>query len=286
MANEIQTVETAAEVKAAAPQTKRDVIPGFGSIESFEALQRMSKLLATIDLLPAHYHNNLGNCAIALNMATRMNADVMMVAQNLYVVYGNPAWSSKFMIATFNQCGKYSSIHYKETGKKGTDSWGCIAWAKELATGEILEGPEVTIAIAKAEGWYSKNGSKWQTMPAQMLRYRAAAWFIRTTAPELSMGLQTVDEVVDSEPINITEEINANANREEFIPEAPAPAITPGHKVTTADLDKAEKEAVPVETPAKEEAKPAEKKEAPAKKAAAEKQEAPQQETLMEGPGF
>jgi hypothetical protein len=209
-------------------------------------------------------------------MATRMNADVMMVAQNLYVVYGNPAWSSKFMIATFNQCGKYSSIHYKETGKKNTDSWGCIAWAKELATGEILEGPEVTIAIAKAEGWYNKNGSKWQTMPAQMLRYRAASWFIRTTAPELSMGLQTVDEVEDSEPINITEEINANANREEFVPEAPAPAITPGHKVTMDDLKKAEKdakEAVPVEAPAK--------KEATERKAAV-----PQQETLMEGPEF
>ena len=275
MANEIQTVETAAEVSAKHRQGRKDVVPGFGSLEAFEALQRMSKMLATIDLLPAQYHNNMGNCAIALNMANRMNADVMMVAQNLYVVYGNPAWSSKFMIATFNQSGKYSSIHYKETGEKNTDSWGCIAWAKELATGEVLEGPEVTIGIAKKEGWYNKNGSKWQTMPQQMLRYRAAAWFIRTTAPELSMGLQTVDELEDSEPINVTNEINANANREEFVPEAPAPAITAGKKVTIDDLNKVEADvAAPTPEPV------------PAKKPSNKKKEAEPQQAELEGPGF
>ena len=36
-------------------------------------------------------------------------------------------------------------------------------------------------------------------MPDQMLRYRAAAWLIRTTAPEISMGLQTADEIIDVE---------------------------------------------------------------------------------------
>ena len=36
-------------------------------------------------------------------------------------------------------------------------------------------------------------------MPDQMLRYRAAAWLIRTTAPEISMGLPTADESIDVE---------------------------------------------------------------------------------------
>ena len=36
-------------------------------------------------------------------------------------------------------------------------------------------------------------------MPDQMLRYRAAAWLIRTTAPEISMGLPTADEAIDVE---------------------------------------------------------------------------------------
>ena len=53
------------------------------------------------------------------------------------------------------------------------------------ADGEVIEGAEVTIGMAKAEGWYSKKDkygketSKWQTMPELMLAYRAAAFFAR-----------------------------------------------------------------------------------------------------------
>ena len=43
-----------------------------------------------------------------------------------------------------------------------------------------------------------KKGSKWKTMPQQMLSYRAAAFFIRTVAPEISMGLSTTEEIVDT----------------------------------------------------------------------------------------
>ena len=72
-------------------------------------------------LVPQQFQgkDNFGNCVIALNMAQRLNADPLMVMQNLYVVYGTPSWSSKFMIAMFNQCGRYESIHYEETGEKG-----------------------------------------------------------------------------------------------------------------------------------------------------------------------
>lgn len=197
------------------------VTAGFSTAEGFALLQRMANMFAGSTLVPDQYKGskNLGNCVIALNMAQRMNADPLMVMQNLYVVYGQPAWSAKFMIATFNMCGRYSSIHYDEIGTKGTDSWGCVAWAIEKKTGEKLVGPEVTIGTAKREGWYSKNGSKWQTMPEQMLRYRAASWFIRTTAPELSMGLQTTDEVIDvtPEPVEAArQEIRVNANAEVF----------------------------------------------------------------------
>lgn len=218
------------------------VTAGFSSLAGFELLQRMAKMFNTSALVPKIYRGeqNFGNCCIALNMAQRLQADPLMVMQNLYVVYGNPGWSAKFLIATFNECGRYSSIHYKETGKKGTDSWGCIAYATELATGEMLEGPEVTIQTAKSEGWYNKDGSKWKTMPQQMLRYRAAAWFIRTTAPELSMGLQTVEEIEDThEEKNITppvKEIAENANTTIFEPKEAA-QIKPAAKTIDVKPD-------------------------------------------------
>jgi hypothetical protein len=55
--------------------------------------------------------------------------------------------------------------------------------------------------MAKAEGWLDKAGSKWKTMPELMLKYRAAAFFGRLYAPEVLMGMQTSEEVIDITPI-------------------------------------------------------------------------------------
>ena len=257
MENDMQMVTTA----------PMGVTAGFQSAEGFALLQRMANMFVSSTLVPKQFQgkDNFGNCVIALNMAQRLGADPLMVMQNLYVVYGTPSWSSKFMIAMFNQCGRYESIRYEETGKKGTDTQGIIAWAKEKSTGEILKGPEVTIGIAKKERWFDKDGSKWKTMPEQMLRYRAAAWFIRTTAPELSMGLQTVDEVKDT--IDVTpqaimkepfaEEIRRNANTEALIPQIEQPQnVTPPVQTIEAAADVREEARAITSAPRKKAATP------------------------------
>jgi hypothetical protein len=55
--------------------------------------------------------------------------------------------------------------------------------------------------MAAAEKWIDKAGSKWKTMPQLMMRYRAAAFFTRQFAPEVSMGIMTSEEVIDITPI-------------------------------------------------------------------------------------
>ena len=64
--------------------------------------------------------------------------------------------------------------------------------------------------MAKAEGWVDKSGSKWKTMPELMMRYRAAAFFGRLYAPEITMGMHSVEEIVDiqHEEPNAVAEIN------------------------------------------------------------------------------
>lgn len=201
---EVQNGSALAKVAGAAtvelaPRTGEIVRVGFDTAQGFEALQRIGKAFCASSLVPETYRGpqNLANTVIAVEMASRMGASPLMVMQNLYIVHGRPAWSSQFLVAAFNSCKRFSSIGYRWTGQKGTDSWGCFAFAKDLATGEIREGPEVTIAMAKREGWFEKKGSKWQTIPQLMLTYRAATFFIRTTAPELTMGLRPVDEMED-----------------------------------------------------------------------------------------
>ena len=165
---------------------------GFGSGGSFALLQRAAALLAASTLVPEEYRANLPNCAVALNMAARIGADPLMVMQNLHVIHGRPGWSSQFLIASFNQSGRFTALRYEWDGERGSDTRACRAWATEKVTGERLEGSWVTMTMVKAEGWYDrkdKHGnpvSKWRTMPEQMFMYRSAAFFIRAYAPEIA----------------------------------------------------------------------------------------------------
>lgn len=175
----------------------------FGTLAGFEAGQRIANMFSQSSLVPANFKGDIGSCLIALNMANRMGADPLQVMQSLYIVHGKPSFSSAFLIACFNRCGRFSTIRYRMQGTKGKDNWGCVAYSRELATGELVEGVEVTIGMAKAEGWWSKkdrNGnetSKWQTMPELMLRYRAATFLIRSVAPDIALGFPTTEEAID-----------------------------------------------------------------------------------------
>lgn len=172
----------------------------FTSIKDFENSQRMAGMLCCSDLVPDTYRgkDKIGNCVIAMEIANRIGANIISVMQNLYIVHGRPAWSSQFLIACVNACGKFSPLRYAMTGTG--DNLTCYAWAVDK-TGERLEGPPVSIAMAKAEGWYTKNGSKWKTMPELMIRYRAATLFARLFSPELTMGMHTAEEIIDISPI-------------------------------------------------------------------------------------
>lgn len=237
--------ETLPDLKKESAAASPDVVLGFGNAAGFAMLQRAASLLANSTLVPEAYRKwikdkddkygqlkendaAISNCVIALNMAQRLEADPIMIMQNLYVVEGRPSWSSQFIIAALNTTGRFSPLRFKisEPMKKTVEvtmvSWvnkqrqvkkesieiqdrTCIAWAIEKETGERLESPPVSIEMAAKEGWLTKKGSKWQTMPDLMLRYRAATLFGRLYAPEKLMGLQTEEEsrdIYDLEPAN------------------------------------------------------------------------------------
>jgi hypothetical protein len=168
----------------------------FSSIERFEGAQRMAQLLCASALVPEGFRGkeNIPNCLIALEMAQRIGASPMAVMQNLHVIHGRPSWSSSFIISALNSCGRFSPLRFEMNGEG--DKRTCKAWATDK-TGERLEGPEISIDMAKAEGWYGKNGSKWKSMPELMLRYRAAAFFGRLYAPDVLNGMHAAEEVAD-----------------------------------------------------------------------------------------
>jgi len=199
--NQGQTVSTTniKELQKPTPHKSLQAVnAGFFNLESFELIQRVSKAFSSSNLVPKTYQGNLPNCMIALDMAQRIGANPLMVMQNLYIVHGTPSWSSKFLVATINGCGRFSSLRYEWKGEPGNADYGCRAWAVEKSTNERLNSVWITWEMVRAEGWDSKNGSKWKTMPDQMFVYRAAAFWQRAYAPELGMGLITTEEVHDT----------------------------------------------------------------------------------------
>ena len=217
----------------------------FETIAGFEMLQRIGAMFSSSSLIPDGYRGQLSNCIIVCELAFRLGINPLTMMQHTYIVHGKPAMTSSLLIATFNACGRYSSIKYEFCGQQGQDSWGCRAICRELATNEMLAGPWVTIGMAKKDGWYGKAGSKWQSMPELMLRYRAATFLIRTTAPEISLGLQTVEEVhdvYDPAPRQTTAYVSQPKQDMEQVPEEPqadAELKPKRHRRTKAEMEAA-----------------------------------------------
>lgn len=193
-----ENITTEAQV---VPQVESyDLTPAGQAAKQFEVAQRKAKALASSTIVPDTYRNNIGNCIIALEMAERMGTPPLMVMQNLYIVHGNPAWSSKYLVGCINASKRFTTLRYEFKGEEGTPQYGCRCFAYELSDKERKEplyGDWITMDMANKEGWTKKSGSKWLTMPNQMLRYRAAAFWQRVYCPEISMGLLTAEEADD-----------------------------------------------------------------------------------------
>ena len=170
-------------------------------------VSRIADRYANSSMVPDTYRGKPDNCFVAVELASRMDVSPVLVMQNLYIVQGKPSWAGQACKALIDGCGKFRDSDYVLTGNRGDDSWGCYLQAVRVSTGKLVRGTEVTIKMAKDEGWYGKNGSKWKTMPEQMLKYRAAAFFARTECPEALMGFQTAEEVEDVRGIEPEKEI-------------------------------------------------------------------------------
>lgn len=172
----------------------------FSNIRSFQNAWQMARCLSMSSIVPAAFRGPEGqaNAMIALELASRLQTSVFMVMQHLYIIQGRPAFSSQFIIAAIQTCGRYSALKYKKRYDSNGKIIACRAYATELSSGDVLEGPEVTMEMVEKEGWLNKNGSKWKTMPEVMMGYRAAAFFGRQYAPDVMMGFRSDDELIEN----------------------------------------------------------------------------------------
>ncbi len=197
MAEQNTNLATQQEQKPATANKVTDFSLGiFGTSDNFIMANQMAKALANSTMVPKEYQGNVSNALVAMEMAVRVGTSPLIVMQNLDVIYGRPSWRAQYIIAMINGSGKYDmELQYDEKTDKNGKPFSCQCWTTK--NGRRVDGPVIDMDLAKAEGWYEKNGSKWKTMPQVMLRYRAAAFFGRFNCPELIMGLYSRDEVIE-----------------------------------------------------------------------------------------
>lgn len=171
-------------------------------VQRFELEQRKAKAFSLSAFFPKHLLGqgqnatqiSVANATIVYDIAYRMNLSPLEVAQSIFIIHGKPSFETKFLVARLNSSGLLK-------GRLNTiisdDGQSAYCEAIDAETGAVLRGTTITMDMAKREGWLSKNGSKWQTMPTLMLKYRAQSFFINEFFPEVRLGLRTKEEVQD-----------------------------------------------------------------------------------------
>lgn len=172
----------------------------YSDVNLYSQYLKMAEGLSKTELVPNNYKNKPEACLIALDIARQIGCkNPLFVMQNLYVVQGKPSWSGQYCTAIVR--ANFTNVQVKWYGDKdgNIDEKGCRVIATDKNGNECI-GSKVTIEMAKKEGWYNKNGSKWQTMPEQMLQYRAFTFFARVHCPEKLLGLTDEYEESDIKP--------------------------------------------------------------------------------------
>jgi len=171
-------------------------------VQRFELEQRKAKAFSLSAFFPRHLMGqgpngaqiSVANATIVYDIAYRMNLSPLEVAQSIFIIQGKPSFETKFLVARLNTSGLLKGRLNTIVSQDGQSAY---CEAIDAQTGAVLRGTTITMEMAKREGWLGKNGSKWQTMPTLMLKYRAQSFFINEFFPEVRLGLRTKEEIQD-----------------------------------------------------------------------------------------
>ena len=173
------------------------------SVSFFQEKFEMAKQLSMSTLIPQQFRGKPADVLMAMELSEQMKMSLFVVTQNLDIIHGKTSWKSSFIISAINSSGKFkSNLRFEWRGTEDQNTWACRAWVIEHDNNKLF-GTWVSIQMAINEGWFEKKGSKWKTMPEQMLQYRAASFFGRLFASDILMGMLSTEEIVDVEPISV-----------------------------------------------------------------------------------
>lgn len=192
-ASEQVSTQVSEQVQVTIPNSR--IVKKENVLENFKSDWEIATQLAKSSIIPDNYKGKPQNVIIAVGLARQMNLPPFTVMQNLAIIKGKTSWSGSFSKTLIERTGRFKDLELNYVGEKGKDSYGCYLSAIRISDGKVINGPEVTIKMAKEEGWTSNK--KWLTLTDLMLAYRCQSFFCRIYCPEAMNGIYTSEEIED-----------------------------------------------------------------------------------------
>lgn len=171
-----------------------------------EYLWKLSCTLAQSEIIPQKFRGKAPSIYSVLEATRNLKGvSVTQAMSHMHDIKGNIGMDAQLMNALLTNSGLIKGVvDYEETidgestfnGQKMANHV-CVA-AVHCFDGKIRKSTPVDYRMAIAEGWWGKSGSKWQTMPKNMLRKRAVSFLVRDYFPGITMGIPIIDELQDS----------------------------------------------------------------------------------------
>lgn len=183
------------------------------SEDKFNAAVKVAATLAKSNIVPAHFKNRPEDVFAALVLGAELGFSPMAALNSIVMIQGNATLKAQTMLAIARAKVKDLSVSIKEerefvsvTIKRGEDSYTAV-WNDEKAA---------------AMGLLHKDNYKKQK--ATMLRWRALSEALKIMCSDVLMGLNTLEEMQDLEPVrNEAQPMAITTSKEDLENDFPVP---------------------------------------------------------------
>jgi hypothetical protein len=184
--NEVKK-DAVARVTHADPYSRSEPAALYLNPTLFDQAQRAAMLLSKSGTIPKHLQDNVSDCFLVLEQASRWGLSPFAVAQGCYVLQGKLGYEGKLIAGVVNSSPALKTkLNYSYSGS-GLD--------REVRVYGTLRGEEEPREVRGTVKLWRTTNKQWETQTDQMLSYRGAREWARRHMPETILGVYAEEEL-------------------------------------------------------------------------------------------
>lgn len=170
-------------------------------LRNLKELAEFSRMAYQSGLAPAAFKSPQA-VAVAIQTGMEHGLTPLAALKAVYVVNGLPAWRGESALGLVRSSGLMAVGSYRAWVEGQGDEM--VACCQSQRVGESLVTTTFSVKDAKVAGLWGKRGSKgqdtpWITYPKRMLLWRAIAFHLKDTYPDVLGGAPIAEEAIDIE---------------------------------------------------------------------------------------